>query len=352
MQEGLNEERLYTFSIFPYDVLKLIFIQCDPKTRYALSVTCKRLFSEFYQHAFQRRWLMIGLEPPSLDTLPNKYVKCTKCGIVLLKHKEKTHNCQPEQKNRIKYCIWCLQRVGKRKEHVCTRLLRCGSCGILLDEGPSHKCPLILINCTDEKCELGKHRRVLFQSCEICDEQSFLLKNVCPIALPRCADHAVYECFGCGELVDPAHQEQLGLKHVCKYFKQEIEASLHVRLKPLGPNVLVTETGTGFGNLLYIMLVKTVNDIPSLLPYDMVRVCLFKADLPLIVNFKQIPIHDSQWHANVDRHCWYCCTTLLGLFWCDCNKVMFCSLKCQSMHVKHKEFCHGMNDLKSIKKFH
>lgn len=345
MQEGLNEERLYTFSIFPYDVLKLIFIQCDSKTRYALSVTCKRLFSEFYQHAFQRRWLMIGLEPPPLDTLPFKYVKCTECDILLLKHKEKTHKCQPQQKNRIKYCIWCLQRVGKRKQqHVCTRLLRCGSCGLLLEEDGYHSCPLAMIDCTDEQCELGKHQHILYQSCELCESK----ECVCPNVLPRCTDHAVYKCFGCGELVDPG---AMLARHVCKYFKQEIEANLHVRLKPLGPNVLVTETGTGFGNLLYIMFVKTVNDIPSLLPYDMVRVCLFKADLPLIVNFRQIPIYDSQWQINI-QHCGYCCTTMLSLFWCDCNKVMFCSVKCQSMHVKHKEFCHGMNDLKSIKKFH
>ena len=334
-----GDERLAWFCIFPYDLLKLIcFNYTDPKTRYNMLLTCKRLFSEIYQYAFQRRWLMIGMEPPSKIDYGTKYKQCSECNLLMLARKN-THKCNGSS-SRLFYCIWCLQRTrGKNDDnHVCKTILRCNACGFMAD---FHKCPLEKV-----RCDCGsKHQRILFQKCEVCVvRHDSRINSFCPNALPRCKEHAIYECFGCQELVDCACLE-IGTRHVCKLLKHCVEADLGVRLIKYTDEAYITETGIGPAKDLKIMFVKTTKSIPSLLEFGRVRVCLFTDKLPVLLNFQQTPDRIVQpMHIDLDSssRCKICCCTIVkNLAICTCRKAVFCkSGGCRQsdpQHAQHKK---------------
>lgn len=333
---------LQWFCIFPYDLLKLIcFKYTDPKTRYSMLLTCKRLFSEFYQYAFQRRWLMIGKEPPSKIDYPTKYRQCNQCNL-LLHVRKSTHKCKGPDGQTF-YCIWCFERTREKHSgnHVCKRILRCNACGLLLKQ--NHKCPLQKVVCY---CG-SKHQRILFQKCEVCVFTGRLkarLNCFCPYALPRCKEHEIYECFGCQELVDCAVLE-IGTRHICKLLKHCVEAELGVRLIKYAEDAYITETGIGPTKDLKIMFVKTSKSIPSLLEFGRVRVCLFNDKLPVLLNFAQEPerivqpVHMELAFLSRCKIC--CCTIMKNLAACTCRRAVFCKNGgCRQFdpeHSKHKK---------------
>lgn len=332
-----GDERLTWFCIFPYDLLKLICFNCtDPKTRYNMLLTCKRLFSEIYQYAFQRRWLMIGMEPPEISFTDYSLQQCSLCSLIV--RKEKPHKCLQKKLN-INYCVWCLQRTGK-KTHQCTRLMRCSSCGAIPLHS-HHTCPLSRI-----RCDCGRlHQIILFQSCEVCVQREYVRKTnfICPNALPRCKEHAIYECFGCEELVDCALLEP-GTRHACKLLKHCVEAELGVRLIKYTDEAYITETGIGLVKDLKIMFVKTTKSIPSLLEFKRVRVCLFSDNLPVLLNFQQEPervvqpVHMAFTFLSRCKICF--CTIVKNLALCSCRRAEFCKTGCRQLdqeHSKHKK---------------
>ena len=360
-----TNESLKWFCIFPYDVLKLILFACDYKTRHALLQTCKRLFSEIYQYPFQRRWLSIGMEPPPLDLLREDYGKCNMCQAVMMKTTLKSHVCKfaitPNN-----YCYWCMGAYEKGTKHdkdVCLKrrikFERCLFCGTWHRNSETrYTCPFWVIECENCVGVVGQHRkrlshpRALYQACEVCGkfkesgrEFRIAKRNICPNALPRCKRHAVHECFGCNELIDPAVQGNV--RHVCKLLEHYIQLQLNCRLIKLNESVFVTENGynsswlgSGFNNV-YHMFVKSPFDIPSLLPWDHVRVCLLENGTPLLVAYSREATTCETGPSFPEKYCATCITTKLGaLKWCRCKRVMYCSVDCQKMHwPNHKAWC-------------
>lgn len=351
----MEEGRLFSFCIFPYDIIKLIFLQCDAKTRYNMLTTCKRLFSEFYPYAYQRRWLMIGFEPPPVDLLRNDFGKCEKCNAVMLQITLESHVCKfavtPNN-----YCHWCMGAYAKGTQHdefVCIRrrhkFHRCMVCGTWHHHREAQfSCPLEMCKCKcilkDGEIErIGSHARVFFQQCEVCTEKNELMKafsgTICPKALPRCTQHAVYECFGCKELIDPA--VLLGKRHVCLLIEHRLQMQMGRALIKLNDNAFVTNdniiSSDGF---LHSMFVRSPFDIPSLLPWESIHVFLLENQRTL-VKFTREGATCQMAPEFPEKYCATCITTACKtLKWCQCKRVMYCCVECQTISWPlHKIYC-------------
>lgn len=192
------------FCTLSYDLL-VWFINnyCDARTTFQFLSTCHRLRNSMYQTAVFRRWLAYGKKPPVSIML--KFGSCVACGF-------------------------------QRHPH-------------------DHLCPFFEIGCDVPGCR--KHRRIfLEQACEVCNCDFFH----CPLSntLVRCNKHQVYNCFGCGDLIDPA--DAMSRMHKCLTIENRFSRLLNMRIfRKEGTNILFGKNKS----IMYVYL-QDAPHVPSL----------------------------------------------------------------------------------------
>lgn len=328
------------FCDLPFDLIRLLILQyLDPKTRLSMIYTCSRLHKTFFTLPWQRKWLLLGKEPPNLNdgVIHPRFKKCEKCEACMYDWSFKQHKCY-SAKIDYTYCNWCMSKILPQVAHDLSDCLqsknaRCNECATW--HPPYNECPFKLLGCCEKIHNNAKHhRRCEFQKCEICGSGEL----ICPNVVPRCNRHAFYECRGCSMLVDPSLPDT----HVCDLLVDRLSVFSHCDLKPISHQVFL---GTRYTTAY--LYVANVYKIPPLLAYAEAEVVLFSEeeigqfDLTTLVRFVRdnpcVETHD----LFPKTFCCKCLTTVQhDLKWCTCGKVMFCSNACRTLAWKeHSKWC-------------
>ena len=306
--------------------------------------TCKRLHKTFFTLPWQRKWLLLGKEPPNLDdgVLHPQFAKCEKCGARMFKSSLKNHKCFMEKID-YTYCNWCMSKILPNVPHDLNKCLksgnaRCNECATWHDK-EGLNCPFRLVACRNKIHEKTvSHRKCEFQKCEVCGLFLYCGDRICPCVVPRCWQHRIHECNRCSLLIDNALQET----HKCALLIDRLSVSFNCDIK-------LTSNQVYFG-IRYnktVLFVADVYKIPPLLEYAKADVVLFSEeevgqfDFTTLVRFER---HDPyvQTHDLFPKaFCCKCLTTVPHkLTWCRCRKVLFCSHECVALAwPEHSKWC-------------
>lgn len=305
-------------SVFYFNIYELLITRCDPKTRFNLIRTCKRLWNMF--DTIEKKYMYIGREIPINNKLPDNYNQCPLCKQIIRKTKYSKHvdKCTIVREN-VKVCYECLLTYNG-KHNICQRTHICSNCRDQNCDGIKGiglgKCVFHQSNCN--LCIGKKHLFALtLKKCELC----YLSVSVCPYTRPRCFEHRFFDCSVCKEI-------DVDYTHKCKLIEHQLQRKYHKKFIKIEENVYQdVESEINF------IRVNDEHSIPSLLKY---------ADCYVFIEVgTYIMRYDTMFGIFTKlNHCRNCGTTKNIKKCSGCKSVHYCSTICQSANWKiHKNKC-------------
>lgn len=295
-------------SVFYFNIYELLIPRCDPKTRFNLIRTCKRLWNMF--SIVEKEWMYIGREKPIINTLPENYIQCPLCKNIIRSGKYENHvnKCTIIREN-VKVCYMCLLTY-KDKHLICQKSHVCFRC----ESRNCKNCPLLLVDCDNCKgIHLAGSRK---NECEICKTQI----QCCPNSkLKRCRLHI---CIVCKEGIS-------NNGHKCKLIEHQLQALYgHALFVKKEENVY-----QDIRSKIYFIHVKDEHSIPNLLDY--IDCYVF-----IEVGKHIMRLSKSKFYSDNLNHCNHCGTTINIKKCSRCKNIYYCSVICQSADWKiHKIKC-------------